>query len=553
MFKNLSIRAKLMLSFGAIMVLLAVVAGIAVNMNYTTSNTAWNVFRVLGKSYTRVMNTQNQLETANQDVLNYLRAGADHTNPAQHADALLGAFQKINEISSVMNENVIGDMPSSPKYKANILSVKKSVAEFVSTYSSQIDPLIRAGKNEEALDKYLEIGMPAVKTALSFYKALIDEQVTVSIGLTEQTSSKAPIYLIGAVTLIGLLLSIIISYAMIHYVHDRLDYIMRNLRQISKGDFTARLKVSSTDEFGQCTKALSDTRNALNDSIAMVINESHQIEDALETVRSNMNTISESIEQAENQSVTVSAASDEMVSTTGDIAKNCEGAAKSAATSSQTVDKGVEVLRSTVESIRNQVEKSKQNAASINALSQHSEKIGTIIQTIDEIANQTNLLALNAAIEAARAGEAGKGFAVVADEVRALASRSSKSTQEITRMVQQVQEGAHSANESMTQSLTEMNQLADQASDVENILNDITTHVNETNTQITQIATAAEEQTTATSEISTNMQGVTSKNKEVSDNTKQVYSELEGLHSATTELRERLSFFKLKEAAQAQA
>jgi len=235
----------------------------------------------------------------------------------------------------------------------------------------------------------------------------------------------------------------------------------------------------------------------------------YSVEDNINDISSATNHINESAQESQNRSLTVAAAANEMVSTTHDIAKNCENAAKSAAESNDTTNNGVSQVEETISGIQDQVVKSKSDAELIQALVNQAESIGAIVNTIDDIASQTNLLALNAAIEAARAGEAGKGFAVVADEVRALASRTSSSTQEITKMVTQIQADANSANNSMSASLENMNALADKASSVHDLLQTILDQVGGVTGQITQIATAAEQQTTATSEISSNMQGIT--------------------------------------------
>ena len=234
-----------------------------------------------------------------------------------------------------------------------------------------------------------------------------------------------------------------------------------------------------------------------------------------------------------------------MVSTTADIAKNCEQASISSNESSQITTTGIHRVQDTIDKLDTQVEKSKHDAQLVKNLADQAQKIGTIVQTIDDIASQTNLLALNAAIEAARAGEAGKGFAVVADEVRALASSTSASTQEITRMVSQVQTDANVADEAMQASVKVMDGISAETGQLHSILSEVTDKVTEVNAQITQIATAAEEQTTATSEISSNMKNITDGSKNLAQELQVVNESISSTHGEIGRLSEIVHMFEI--------
>ena len=547
--KNLTTKAKLITSFGFILLLMIVIGIVALRMNAVSSRSSSSVEKILGQSNAAVMDAQISLQELNLAIVQFMSPSADHSDMEKVADNTAAEFKKAVEQASKLDEKMIGDVEASSQYSANVTDFKNAMSAAADAYLSKVDPIIRSDDYYTALDTYLNQVMPSVNQSFLAFKKIADEQTNVCVAMTKKASDPKSVYAIVAAIVFSLIVGVFVTYGITKFITVRLASLSYRMNSIAEGDFTTEIHVHGNDEFARAAKALLKTRDALNNSLSMVLTTADAITSTLSGVRESAAKIIASSDDCESHAVTVSAASEEMRSTTSDIAKNCESASKSAEDTKGIVDSGVAQVRGTIEDIQSQVEKTRKDARLVAALQEQCQKISSIVQTIDDIANQTNLLALNAAIEAARAGEAGKGFAVVADEVRSLASRSSKSTQEITKMVEIVQKDSSDANASMEESSKSMDALASKTREIEDALKTITQSVDGVHGQIAQIATAAEQQTTASSEISTNMAGVTDLTKQSSSDIKSVDEQLESLSSEGDELRGALSRFKLRAQA----
>jgi methyl-accepting chemotaxis protein len=278
---------------------------------------------------------------------------------------------------------------------------------------------------------------------------------------------------------------------------------------LATGDLTPKLEVTSNDEAGQLMLTMKTLTQNLRDIIGQVTNTSSQVASSATELSSTARQIASGAEEASAQVSTVATAGEEMAATSNDIAQNCHLAAEGAIQASRTAQNGVEVVEKTVVAIGQIAQKVQESANTVEKLGARSDQIGAIIGTIEDIADQTNLLALNAAIEAARAGEQGRGFAVVADEVRALAERTTRATREIGEMIKAIQSETKDAVSAMEQGVHQVENGTIEAAKSGQALQEILQQINDVTMQVNQIATAAEEQTATTSEISNNMTQIT--------------------------------------------
>lgn len=312
---------------------------------------------------------------------------------------------------------------------------------------------------------------------------------------------------IGVALLAILGLTVLLAWLVARSVSLPIHEVVDTIKDIAQGegDLTKRLPIHGKNEVGELSEWFNAFVDKLHGIISQVAGNAVQLASAATQLQLTSKEMTESVNQLSSQSTTLATAGEEMAATSNDIAGNCHHAADNAQLAADTTQQGFEVVTSTVEGIRFRGQKTKENAQMVESLGQRSDQIGAIVATIEDIADQTNLLALNAAIEAARAGEQGRGFAVVADEVRALAERTTRATKEISDMIRGIQQETRTAISSMEEGVKGTERGAAEAARLETALQAILNQVSAVTDQINQIATAAEEQTSTTREISHNV------------------------------------------------
>ena len=430
------------------------------------------------------------------------------------------------------------------RFPKEIGAIKESTKAYLATFRNDFIPLIQKGNYDKAEKIFINSLNQDVMVICNNMVTVNGNQLRETQNAMASIKSSGTYITIISCTVFEVLIAIFLTYLIANNLSAHIKSISKLALELAKGDMTRKLNTNRKDEFRLLMVDLEKMRVSWQESISKVISSAEKLKDVIGTLTNTSGLISNTASDNQNRALTV-AASDEMVSTTQDIAKNCEHASAAAEESAKATETSVAKIQNVIDKINEQVIKSRSDAQLVQKLSDQAQKIGSIVQTIDDIAAQTNLLALNAAIEAASAGEACKGFAVVADEVRALASRTSNSTQEITNMVQKVQADAGQADEAMQISTKVMDSLANESGEIEEILNTLTTKVNEVTGQITQIATAAEQQTVATSEISSNMKQITDGSKELAEDLVDVNEDIKQTNTQITVLSNMVSEFKV--------
>jgi methyl-accepting chemotaxis protein len=347
------------------------------------------------------------------------------------------------------------------------------------------------------------------------------------------------------IMIISILVALVIARITLIGITRPLARVNKMLNIVASGDLSMKLDETGKDEFAQLSRNCNSLIDSLRNLIESIVNRSAQLAAAAEQTSAVTAQSTTAIEEQRNQVEQAASATTEMSSTSQSVlssANDALGEIKHADDEAERVKKISAVGRETIEQLADEVESA---AQVINQLQQDSASIGGILDVIRGIAEQTNLLALNAAIEAARAGEQGRGFAVVADEVRTLASRTQESTSEIQTMIEALQTGAGKAVTVMDAGKSKATECVNQSEEADKALEVITHAVHEAFDRSSQIATAAEEQSVVAHEISENLESIVTIAEQTTAGSQQTATSSSEVARLAEELQQSVQEFKI--------
>jgi methyl-accepting chemotaxis protein len=498
-FMNMKIGTRLGIGFGLILALLLLMGAIGIG---SMKKIHQNLEQIVKEDYGKIQ-LANEINAHVGSLTE--KFGMIALTEQSGRGAIKQDIDKLRaEYKELMNK--LEQRVTSDKGKELIAAAKHSL-ENGKKANNEVVELSLAGRADEARTLFNNVAYPlGFKTKNAFNDIVDYQEKLMAISHAEATAaSRSSLLITIAIIIAAVLAGIITSYYITKSITRPISDAVKIANALADGNLAVDAQSESRDEMGQLMEHLRKMVHNLRDMIATTVEISSGIAAASNQLHSTSTQIATGAEEVSYQANTVATASEEMSATSIDIARNCSMAADASRQTVDSANAGAHVVNETINGMNIIVDRVRHTSKTIETLGVRSDQIGEIVGTIEDIADQTNLLALNAAIEAARAGEQGRGFAVVADEVRALAERTTKATREIGEMIKAIQRDTHEAVKAMDEGVREVEKGTESSQKSGRALEEILERINEVTMQVNQIATAAEEQTATTGEVTSNI------------------------------------------------
>ncbi|WP_460117255.1 methyl-accepting chemotaxis protein [Pseudomonas sp. S2_C03] len=395
---------------------------------------------------------------------------------------------------------------SSDQERVMLDNLKQGVAKYLSLVD-QIVARLDAGHESQTFEH--------LNAELSAQGSLVDKTLESIISFNQQGADAAADaaqslyeraqWIVGSIIVIALLATLLLAWALTRSITTPINHALSAARRIADGDLSGQIVSDGKDEAALLLSALSDMQDSLRLTIRGISDSARQLASAAEEMSSVMEESTRGLQQQNDQIEMAATAVTEMSTAVDEVAANAVSSAQASQASNEDSKHGHVQVSETITAIQGLVSEVLGASEQAQGLAVQAQDISKVLEVIRGIAGQTNLLALNAAIEAARAGEAGRGFAVVADEVRSLAQRTQNSTEEIEQMITNIQQGTGATVGALQSSAEHANQTLRRANSAGNALEKITASISQINERNLVIASAAEQQALVAREVDQNL------------------------------------------------
>jgi len=546
---NLSVKARLLLIMGFMALLLAGGALVGVGGVFVTNNSLNAAYQEHLKPSLAVAKMVQLMGDNRAQIMLALQHNPDnpyakmHDHPVSlHLDASLKNRELIEQARA---EYLKHQLNAEEKALADAFFAARDAYSAEGT--SPARAALQAGEYDQANVLLLTKMNPLYKEVMGKAEAL--QQYLAASGEKDFAASQTRFELIrfGGIggTLAGLLVATVLGVLLVRSIVRPIQAAIGHFDRIAEGKLTNEIDISGRDEVGVLLNGLAGMQVHLKVMLDEIMLSAKAIEGGCQQLNSQMFEVVEHSDQQRDKVMQVSAAMEEVSQSVSEVADSAEQTANAAVSSQSIVSDSTSQMAKSMDATSRVVEAVQSSSTTITDLNQAIQRIGEITQTIKDIADQTNLLALNAAIEAARAGEQGRGFAVVADEVRKLAERTTNSTADISQTVHDIQNATRTAVQSMDQAVKEVEDGIGLLKASGSSLNQITSTSNQVTDMSQHIAAAAKQQSVATDEVARNMEQISSLIENNTDAAQQAWRATEDLAKTAEELRVLVRYFEV--------